>query len=69
MTKVKKDPKQKAKVKKVTEGKATLCPVCKSEVTPVVFVKSVRAEKTNSWRFNKCTMLVCKCTEKEVYGT
>ncbi|MCD6166305.1 hypothetical protein J7K19_06325 [bacterium] len=56
------------KVKKVTDKKNVLCPVCNSEATPVVFVKSVFAEKTNSWKFNKCTVLACKCTEKEIYG-
>lgn len=54
---------------KMKKGKhdENICPKCNGEIQRVKFVKSVKSESSNSWRFNQNMVDVCKCNEKEVY--
>jgi len=57
-----------AKVAKASGKKTFQCPVCKSPVDHVLFVKSVYVDRTDSWRFMEGHTKVCKCNQQEVYG-
>ncbi|MFH2049260.1 MAG: hypothetical protein ABIJ12_07425 [bacterium] len=52
------------KANKKTGGK--ICPVCS---TDMIFVKHVKAEKSETgWRYRTVNVGVCKCNEAEVYA-
>ena len=55
------------KLKKRQGAQTNVCPACNSDIQRVKFVKSVKSDTTQSWRFNENMVDVCKCNEKEVY--
>ena len=55
------------KLKKRQDAQTKTCPQCESDIQRVMFVKSVKAESTNSWRINQNMVDVCKCNANEVY--
>ena len=55
------------KLKKKQDISTNICSVCNTETQRVMFVKSVKSERSKSWRYNQNMVNVCKCTEKNVY--
>ncbi len=48
-------------------SKKRICPVCNSDITPVMVVASDRSPRSGSVKFSQRLIKVCKCNEKEVY--
>ena len=60
----------KAGVKMVKAAKhVQQCPVCKSPMTAALYIRPVYFDETDSWKFNRRHIKVCKCNQKEVYGS
>lgn len=56
------------KIRKDQESHKNICPTCNAEIQRVMLVRSVKSPNTDSWRFNRTMVNVCKCNEKEVYA-
>ena len=45
------------------------CPVCKSPVTAALYIRPIYSAAKGSWKYNRRHIKVCKCNQKEVYGS
>lgn len=56
------------KAAKAAMKRYTDCPKCNTQMLPVLFVNAQK-QSNGSRKFRQQMVRVCKCNEKEVYGT
>ncbi len=63
-------PKKQDFASKVAKAQRTAesCPVCGDVYTFLKKEEAYFSESTNSWKYRKGNLKVCKCNEKEVYS-
>ena len=50
-----------------TSSKGNSCPKCGTTFTSTLFINSIKTA-SNSYKFNRTHIKVCKCNEKVIYG-
>ena len=55
------------KARKAAQERGVKCPKCGAVKVPTLYVQSVLSAH-GSYRFNRQSVQLCKCNEKEIYG-
>ncbi|MFN3134771.1 MAG: hypothetical protein ACK44H_04280 [Candidatus Kryptonium sp.] len=56
------------KVAKDAKKVVATCPQCGAPIQVAYLVVSKKSEETGNWRYNKKSVKICKCNEKEIYA-
>ncbi|CUU09113.1 hypothetical protein JGI2_00129 [Candidatus Kryptobacter tengchongensis] len=56
------------KVAKDAKKVIETCPRCGAPVQVAQLVVSRKSEETGVWRYNRKSVKICKCNEKEIYA-
>lgn len=54
------------KIAKGTGPRGDVCPKCEEVIRPIKVIRAYKSDVSDSWRYEKNMVKVCKCNEKEV---